>query len=133
MEDIEKHAPAAQVGNEKLTESQAELVHAILHNGCNASEAAQQLGRSKAWAYNTLKKQHVIEYRQQLAMMTLGWDATQAMATMRELLGSKSPIRQVGSCKDLMDRAGFRQDVVYSVHCRTDKLQRRLIWDPMLV
>ena len=74
MEDIEKHAPAAQVGNEKLTESQAELVHAILHNGCNPSEAAQQLGRNKAWAYNTLKKQHVIEYRQQLAMMTLGWD-----------------------------------------------------------
>ena len=48
MEDIEKHAPAAQVGNEKLTESQAELVHAILHNGCNPSEAAQQLGRNKA-------------------------------------------------------------------------------------
>ena len=112
MEDIEKHAPAAQVGNEKLTESQAELVHAILHNGCNPSEAAQQLGRNKAWAYNTLKKQHVIEYRQQLAMMTLGWDATQAMATMRELLGSKSQYVRLEAAKDLMDRAGFRQDVV---------------------
>ena len=106
MEDIEKHAPAAQVGNEKLTESQAELVHAILHNGCNPSEAAQQLGRNKAWAYNTLKKQHVIEYRQQLAMMTLGWDATQAMATMRELLGSKSQYVRLEAAKDLMDRAG---------------------------
>jgi len=112
MEDIEKHAPAAQVGNEKLTESQAELVHAILHNGCNPTEAAQQLGRNKAWAYNTLKKQHVIEYRQQLAMMTLGWDATQAMATMRELLGSKSQYVRLEAARDLMDRAGFRQDVV---------------------
>ena len=112
MEDIEKHAPAAQVGNEKLTESQAELVHAILHNGCTPREAAQQLGRNKAWAYTTLKKQHVIEYRQQLAMMTLGWDATQAMATMRELLGSKSQYVRLEAAKDLMDRAGFRQDVV---------------------
>ena len=110
MEDIEKHAPAAQV-KQKLTESQAELVH-VLHNGCNASEAAQQLGRNKAWAYNTLKKQHVIEYRQQLAMMTLGWDATQAMATMRELLGSKSQYVRLEAAKHLMDRAGFRQDVV---------------------
>ena len=31
MEDIEKHAPAAQVGNEKLTESQAELVLSLIH------------------------------------------------------------------------------------------------------
>ena len=112
MEDIEKHAPTAQAGNEKLTEPQAELVHLILHNGCNPSEAAKTLGRNKAWTYNTLKKQHVIEYRQQLAMMTLGWDATQAMATMRELLDSKSQYVRLEAAKDLMDRAGFRQDAV---------------------
>ena len=70
MEDIEKHAPVAKASNEKITENQQELVHAILHNGCNPTQAAEQLGRNKAWAYNTLKKQHVIEYRQQLAMMT---------------------------------------------------------------
>jgi len=111
IEDIEKHAPIAQAGNSKLTEPQAELVHMILHNGCNPTEAAKQLGRNKAWAYNTLKKQHVIEYRQQLAMMTLGWDATQAMATMRELLDSKSQYVRLEAARDLMDRAGFRQDV----------------------
>ena len=112
MEDIEKHAPVVKASNEKITENQQELVHAILHNGCNPTQAAEQLGRNKAWAYNTLKKQHVIEYRQQLAMMTLGWDATQAMATMRELLDSKSQYVRLEAARDLMDRAGFRQDVV---------------------
>ncbi len=82
----------------------------ILHNGCNPKDAADALGRNKAWAYNTLNKQHVIDYRQQLAMMTLGWDATQAMATMRELLGSKSQYVRLEAARDLMDRAGFRND-----------------------
>ena len=45
-------------------------------------------------------------------MMTLGWDATQAMATMRELLTSKSQYVRLEAARDLMDRAGFRQDAV---------------------
>jgi len=72
----------------------------------------QRLGRNKSWAYNTLKKQHVIEYRQQLAMMTLGWDATQALATMRDLLNSKSSHVRLEAARDLMDRAGMRQEQV---------------------
>ncbi len=111
MSDIEKHAPIAKASNEKITEAQQELVHIILHDGCNPTEASKRIGRNKSWAFNTLKKQHVIEYRQQLAMMTLGWDATQAMATMRELLNSKSQYVRLEAAKDLMDRAGFRQDV----------------------
>ena len=112
MDDIEKHAPIVKASNEKITEAQQELVHVILHDGCNPTEAAKRLGRNKAWAFNTLRKQHVIEYRQQLAMMTLGWDATQAMATMRELLDSKSQYVRLEAARDLMDRAGFRQDAV---------------------
>ena len=112
MQDIDKHAPTLRTQHNKVTDAQAEIVHMILHDGCNPTEAAERLGRNKAWAYNTLRKQHVIEYRQQLAMMTLGWDATQAMATMRELLGSKSQYVRLEAAKDLMDRAGFRQDVV---------------------
>ncbi len=112
MDDIEKHAPTVKASNEKITEAQQELVHVILHDGCNPTEAAKRLGRNKAWAFNTLRKQHVIEYRQQLAMMTLGWDATQAMATMRELLDSKSQYVRLEAARDLMDRAGFRQDAV---------------------
>ena len=112
MDDIEKHAPTVKASNEKITEAQQELVHVILHDGCNPTEAAKRLGRNKAWAFNTLRKQHVIEYRQQLAMMTLGWDATQAMATMRELLNSKSQYVRLEAARDLMDRAGIRQDVV---------------------
>lgn len=110
MEDIEKHAPVARASNDKMTDAQADLVHMILHDGCNPTIAAERLGRNKAWAYNTINKQHVIEYRQQLAMMTLGWDATQAMATMRELLGSKSQYVRLEAARDLMDRAGFRND-----------------------
>jgi len=112
MDDIEKHAPIVKANNEKITEAQQELVHVILHDGCNPTEASKRLGRNKAWAFNTLRKQHVIEYRQQLAMMTLGWDATQAMATMRELLDSKSQYVRLEAARDLMDRAGFRQDAV---------------------
>ena len=110
MDDIEKHSPTLRQQYSKVTNAQAELVHMILHNGCNPTEAADAIGRNKAWAYNTLNKQHVIEYRQQLAMMTLGWDATQAMATMRELLGSKSQYVRLEAARDLMDRAGFRND-----------------------
>ncbi len=110
MEDIEKHSPTLRTQHEKVTDAQADLVHMILHNGCNPKDAADALGRNKAWAYNTLNKQHVIDYRQQLAMMTLGWDATQAMATMRELLGSKSQYVRLEAARDLMDRAGFRND-----------------------
>ena len=112
MEDIEKHAPEVRTVQPQITDAQAELVHVILHDGCNPTEAAERLGRNKAWAYNTLRKQHVIEYRQQLAMLTLGWDATQAMATMRELLTSKSQYVRLEAARDLMDRAGFRQDAV---------------------
>ncbi len=110
MDDIDKHSPTARANNEEVTDAQAELVHMILHNGCNPTTAAERLGRNKSWAYNTLNKQHVIDYRQQLAMMTLGWDATQAMATMRELLGSNSQYVRLEAARDLMDRAGFRND-----------------------
>lgn len=110
MDDINKHSPTVRAGQPNMTDAQADLVHMILHDGCNPTQAAEKLGRNKAWAYTTLKKQHVIEYRQQLAMMTLGWDATQAMATMRELLESKSQHVRLEAAKDLMDRAGFRND-----------------------
>ena len=110
MDDIEKHAPTLRTTHDKVTDAQADLVHMILHDGCNPTQAAEKLGRNKAWAYTSLNKQHVIDYRQQLAMMTLGWDATQAMATMRELLGSKSQYVRLEAARDLMDRAGFRND-----------------------
>ena len=47
-----------------MTDAQAELVEMMLHDGCNPTEAAKRMGRNKSWAYNTLNKQHVIEYRQ---------------------------------------------------------------------
>jgi hypothetical protein len=110
IEDIEKNAPALRIQHSKVTDAQADLVHTILHDGCNPTEAANRLGRNKAWVYNTLNKQHVIEYRQALAMNTLGWDATQAMATMRELLTASSQHVRLEAARDLMDRAGFRVD-----------------------
>ena len=110
IEDIDKEAKTLRQIHHKVTDPQAELVHALLHDGCNPTEAASKLGRNKAWAYNSLNKQHVIEYRQELAMRTLGWDATQAMATMRDLLGSKSQHVRLEAARDLMDRAGLRND-----------------------
>ena len=58
MDDIEKHSPTLRQQCSKVTDAQAELVHMILHNGCNPTEAADAIGRNKAWAYNTLNKQH---------------------------------------------------------------------------
>ena len=110
MEDIDKHSPTLRTQHDKVTDAQADLVHMILHNGCNPKEAAEALGRNKAWAYITLNKPHVVEYRQQLAMSCLGWDATQALATMRDLLSSKSAHVRLEASRDLMDRAGLRVD-----------------------
>ena len=110
LEDIQKHSELLLPNHKQITEAQAELVHAMLHDGCNPTEGAKRLGRNKAWAYKTIVKQHVIEYRQKLSMMTLGWDATQALATMRELLTAKSSYIRLEASKDLMDRAGMRVD-----------------------
>ena len=110
MKDIQTNSQSLLPQHSTVTEAQAELVHAMLHDGCNPTEGAKRLGRNKAWAYKTLNKPHVIEYRQQLAMMTLGWDSTQALATMRELLTSKSAHVRLEASRDLMDRAGLRVD-----------------------
>lgn len=112
IEDIDKEAKTLRQIHHKVTDPQAELVHALLHDGCNPTEAAKRLGRNKAWAYNTLNKQHVIEYGQQIAMQTLGWDATQAMATMRNLLTDKSSYVRLEAAKDMLDRSGFKVDSV---------------------
>ena len=110
MNEIETNSQSLLPQHNKVTEAQADLVHAMLHDGCNPTEASERLGRNKAWAYVTLNKPHVIEYRQQLAMNCLGWDATQALATMRELLGSKSAHVRLEASRDIMDRAGLRVD-----------------------
>ena len=116
MEDIEKHAPEVRTAQPQVTDAQAELVHVILHDGCNPTEASKRLGRNKAWAYKTIVKQHVIDYRQKLSMMTLGWDATQALATMRELLQAPSNYIRLEASKDLMDRAGLKVEPVRSAN-----------------
>ena len=43
-------------------------------------------------------------------MNCLGWDATQALATMRDLLNAKSAHVRLEASRDLMDRAGLRVD-----------------------
>ena len=110
MDEIKENATQIKHSHSKVTEAQSELVHMILHDGCNPTEAAERIGRNKAWAYNTLNKQHIIEYRKELSMRTLGWDATQALATMRDLLNAKSSFVRLEASKDLMDRAGLRMD-----------------------
>ncbi len=110
MGEIQTNSQSLLPQHSKVTEAQADLVHAMLHDGCNPTEGAKRLGRNKAWAYITLNKPHVVEYRQQLAMSCLGWDATQALATMRDLLSSKSAHVRLEASRDLMDRAGLRVD-----------------------
>lgn len=110
MGEIQTNSQSLLPQHSKVTEAQADLVHAMLHDGCNPTEGAKRLGRNKAWAYITLNKPHVVAYRQQLAMSCLGWDATQALATMRDLLSSKSAHVRLEASRDLMDRAGLRVD-----------------------
>ena len=115
MNEIESNAKTLRPMSE-ITDAQAELVHMMLHDGCNPTEASKRLCRNKAWAYKTIVKQHVIDYRQKLSMMTLGWDATQALATMRELLQAKSNYIRLEASKDLMDRAGLKVEPVRSAN-----------------
>tara|TARA_B100000459_G_scaffold211_1_gene103 strand:- start:465 stop:896 length:432 start_codon:yes stop_codon:yes gene_type:complete len=115
MNEIESNAKTLRPMSE-ITDAQAELVHMMLHDGCNPTEASKRLGRNKAWAYKTIVKQHVIDYRQKLSMMTLGWDATQALATMRELLQAPSNYIRLEASKDLMDRAGLKVEPVRSAN-----------------
>ena len=86
--DIEKHAPEVRTAQPQITDAQAELVHVILHDGCNPTEAAERLGREQGHVQYATK---TACYR---IPTTVGydfrWDATQAMATMRELPTSKS-------------------------------------------
>ena len=83
MNEIESNAKTLRPMSE-ITDAQAELVHMMLHDGCNPTEASKRLGRNK--------------------------DATQALATMRELLTAKSSYIRLEASKDLMDRAGMRVD-----------------------
>ena len=115
MNEIESNAKTLRPLSD-ITDAQAELVHMMLHDGCNPTEASKRLGRNKAWAYKTIVKQHVIDYRQKLSMMTLGWDATQALATMRELLQAPSNYIRLEASKDLMDRAGLKVEPVRSAN-----------------
>ena len=115
MNEIESNAKTLRPMSD-ITDAQAELVHMMLHDGCNPTEASKRLGRNKAWAYKTIVKQHVIDYRQKLSMMTLGWDATQALATMRELLQAPSNYIRLEASKDLMDRAGLKVEPVRSAN-----------------
>ncbi|BAQ87211.1 putative transposase [uncultured Mediterranean phage uvMED] len=114
MDEIKENATQIKHSHSRVTEAQADLVHMILHDGCNPTEAAERIGRNKSWAYNTLNKQHIIDYRKEISMRTLGWDAIQGLATMRELLNAKSSFVRLEASKDLMDRAGLRNDVPVS-------------------
>ena len=60
MNEIESNAKTLRPLSD-ITDAQAELVHMMLHDGCNPTEASKRLGRNKAWAYKTIVKQHVIE------------------------------------------------------------------------
>ena len=111
MEDIEKHAPEVRTAQPQITDAQAELVHVILHDGCNPTEAAERL-QEQGLGVQYATKTACYRIQTTVGLLTLGWDATQAMATMRELLTSKSQYVRLEAARDLMDRAGFRQDAV---------------------
>ena len=112
MDEIELSANTIRIIHPKVTDQQAELVHAVLHDGCNVTEASRRIGANKAWAWRTAQKQHVSDYRKELALSVLGWHGSQAMATMVSLLEHKSGNVRLEASRDLMDRAGIRSEPV---------------------
>ena len=49
MGDIQTNSQSLLPQHNKVTEAQADLVHAMLHDGCNPTEGAKRLGRNKSW------------------------------------------------------------------------------------
>lgn len=96
----------------KVTDDQAALVAEILQVPGPISQAATALGKNKSWAYETLKKPHVLAYSTELARASVGIAALQALATQRSLLSTKSDYLKHEVAKDILDRAGFRVGAV---------------------
>lgn len=108
MNEIKSNAQTIRSLHLKVTDQQAELVHAVLHDGCTVTEASRRIGANKAWAWRTAQKQHVMDYRKELSLSVLGWHGTKALATMVELLEHKSGNVRLEASRDLLDRAGVR-------------------------
>ena len=104
MDEIKSNAQTIRSLHLKVTDQQAELVHAVLHDGCTVTEASRRIGANKAWAWRTAQKQHVMDYRKELS----GWHGTKALATMVELLDHKSGNVRLEASRDLLDRSGMR-------------------------
>ncbi len=107
IEDI--HAASNELRHEhpKVSDSEAEFVHLLLQTGKPTSEVANLAGVGKNWAYYHMSMAHVADYRQAVAIRVLGWDSSQALATMRQLLSSRSDYIKLEAARDIMDRAGL--------------------------
>ncbi|QDP46190.1 MAG: hypothetical protein Tp1125SUR00d2C35834131_6 [Prokaryotic dsDNA virus sp.] len=110
LDEIQETSKILIKNHPKITQQQADLVHAVLHDGCTVTEASRRIGANKAWAWRTAQKQHVMDYRKELALSVLGWHGSQAMATMVDLLQHKSGNVRLEASRDLMDRAGIRSE-----------------------
>ncbi len=107
IEQIHDSANALRQDHPQVTDQEAEFVHLFIQTGEPLPKVAELAGVTKAWAYYHMSRQHVAEYRQAVAIRTLGWDSAAAQATMRSLLTAKSDYIKLEAARDIMDRAGL--------------------------
>lgn len=110
IEQISEAASELRAEHPLVTDEQAHFVHLLVQTGKNPAQISKLTGKSKQWMYYNMSKAAVCDYRQALAMRVLGWDSAAALSTMRSLLTAKSDYIKLEAAKDLLERAGMRQE-----------------------
>ena len=110
IEQISEAASELRAEHPQVTDEQAHFVHLLVQTGKNPAQISKLTGKSKQWMYYNMSKASVCDYRQALAMRVLGWDSAAALATMRSLLTAKSDYIKLEAAKDLLERAGMKQE-----------------------
>lgn len=106
----EKQALEIRERHPKVTDQQATLVAQLLQTGTSIAQAARELNVNADWAYQALRKPHVMAYSGELAKATLHVAALQALGTQASLLNAKSEWLRSEVARDILDRAGFTVD-----------------------
>lgn len=114
IETINAAANELRADHPKVTDEQAAFVHLLIQTGQSIPNLCAASGATENWAYYHMAKSHVADYRQAVAIRTLGWDSAAALATMRSLLHAKSDYIRLEAARDLLDRGGLSLEPVRS-------------------
>ena len=106
-EEVEPHLAEMRQKHPLVNDFQAEVVRLIVHLGWNTPKIAAHMQCDVQRVRYAMEKAHVCAYRQELAMLAVGWDAVLAQHCLSQLLRAKSDYIRLEAAKDLTARAGL--------------------------